>query len=226
MRGARDRKRLALVFTGHEFAEGAEAILNELARHKAKATFFLTGDFLRNPEFAGVLERLKTDQHQVGPHSDKHLLYCSWDKENKTLVTRQEFQTDYGNNTRALQQAGFGSLPYLLPPYEHFNQQIADWAERAGVLLVNFTAGTRSPADYTAENDSNFVSSHEIYESIIRKEREDPDGLNGFLLLLHLGAGRKRADKFHARFGELLDLLAAKGYQFATVDELLRPISP
>ncbi len=48
-----------------------------------------------------------------------------------------------------------------------------------------------------------------------------PHGLNGFLLLLHIGAGPKRTDKFHTRFGELLDDLAGKGYQFVRVDELL-----
>jgi len=47
--------------------------------------------------------------------------------------------------------------------------------------------------------------------------------LNGFILLLHLGAGPGRADKFHARVGELLDDLARRGYEFVRVDELLRP---
>jgi len=62
-----------------------------------------------------------------------------------------------------------------------------------------------------------------IFESIIHHERQDAHGLNGFLLLLHLGAGPKRTDKFHTRFGELLADLAGKGYQFIRVDELLEP---
>ncbi|MEI9960681.1 MAG: glycoside hydrolase family 9 protein [Limisphaerales bacterium] len=45
--------------------------------------------------------------------------------------------------------------------------------------------------------------------------------MNGFILLLHIGSGPERTDKFPARFGELLDALAAKGYQFVRVDELL-----
>jgi len=44
-----------------------------------------------------------------------------------------------------------------------------------------------------------------------------------FILLLHIGSGPGRADKFPARFGALLDYLAAKGYQFVRVDELLQP---
>ena len=89
------------------------------------------------------------------------------------------------------------------------------------LTLVNFTAGTRSNADYMSEADTNFVSSEIIFNSIIRKEREDPHGLNGFILLLHIGSGPDRADKFSNRFGELLDYLSGKGYQFVRVDELL-----
>ena len=37
VRGPKDKRQLALVFTGHEYAEGGEIILNELARHKAQA---------------------------------------------------------------------------------------------------------------------------------------------------------------------------------------------
>src|SRR4051794_33707734 len=48
VRGPKTAKAIALVFTGHEFAEGGETILAELARHGAKASFFLTGDFLTN----------------------------------------------------------------------------------------------------------------------------------------------------------------------------------
>ena len=112
---------------------------------------------------------------------------------------------------------------YFLPPYEHFNRQIVDWTKVRGLTLVNFTPGTRSNADYTGEADTNFVSSQAIFDSILKREREDPHGLNGFILLFHLGSGPRRQDKFHARFGELLDVLAAKGYQFVRVDELLEP---
>ena len=90
-----------------------------------------------------------------------------------------------------------------------------------GLTVVNYTPGTRSHADYTGEADRNFVSSKVIFDSILRKEQQDPHGLNGFILLVHIGAGPRRTDKFAARFGELLDTLAGKGYEFVRVDELL-----
>jgi peptidoglycan/xylan/chitin deacetylase (PgdA/CDA1 family) len=223
VRGPRDSRRLALVFTGHEFGEGGETILDELRKHRAKASFFLTGDFLADPIFQPIVRRIVQDGHYLGPHSDKHLLYCEWDSGKKTLVSKETFVTDLRANFAKIARFGVDRPRYFLPPYEHFNKDIAAWSTELGVRLVNFTPGTRSNADYTEDGASNFVSSRAIFESIVQRERADPDGLNGFLLLMHIGAGPRRTDRFHARFGELLDHLAGKGYQFVRVDALLEP---
>jgi len=224
VRGSASARRVALVFTGHKFAEGGETILDELARHKAKGSFFLTGDFLANTNFAPLIQRIVKEGHYLGPHSDKHLLYCPWDGPKKTLVTHEQFRADLEHNLHKIEQFGVrrAQIRYFLPPYEHYNQEIAGWAREMNLTLVNYTPGTRSNADYAGEADKNFVSSKVIFDSIVAKERQDPDGLNGFLLLLHLGAGPGRVDKFHNRFGELLDYLAGKGYQCVRVDELLK----
>jgi peptidoglycan/xylan/chitin deacetylase (PgdA/CDA1 family) len=226
IRGPKDQKRIALVFTGHEFGEGGEVILNELARHKSRASFFLTGAFLTNSEFAFLVDGIQNEWHYIGPHSDRHLLYCAWEEPRRTLVNEDQFQEDLLANVVRIpgnpnENRRFAR--YFLPPFEHYNREIADWTRANGWTLINFTPGTRSNADYTGEADRNFASSQKIFNSIVAREHEDPDGLNGFILLLHIGAGPGRADKFHARFGELLDYLAGRGYEFVRVDELLRP---
>ena len=223
IRGATDARRLALVFTGHEFAEGGPHILELLAVRRAKASFFLTGDFLANPDFAPLVERMVREGHYVGAHSDKHLLYCTWDAARRTRVSRAAFRADLEANYAKLSRFGVSraAAPCFLPPYEHFNAEIAGWTRELGLTLVNYTPGTRSAADYTLERDTNFVSSQAIVDSIVRREREDPHGLNGFLLLLHLGAGPGRTDKLQARLRELLDWLGAGGYELVRVDALL-----
>jgi peptidoglycan/xylan/chitin deacetylase (PgdA/CDA1 family) len=214
---------LALVFTGHEFAEGAATILDELDRHKGRGSFFLTGDFLAKAEFEPIVRRIVAGGHFLGPHSDKHLLYCDWGPTKRRLVSRETFEADLHANLDKLARFTPRRPAYFLPPYEHYDAEIARWTAALGMRLVNYTPGTRSNADYTEDAAANFVSSQAIFDSIIRREREDPHGLNGFLLLLHVGAGPKRTDKFHTRFGAMLDHLAAKGYQFVRVDELLEP---
>ena len=180
----------------------------------------LAGEML--PE---MIQRIAAEGHYFSVHSDQHLLYCSWDKERKTLVTREEFQADVKTNYRRYEQLKLKKPagPFFIPPFEHYNQQIVDWAGALGFTVINYTPGTRSNADYTGEADQNFVPSQTILDSIIKREQTDPHGLNGFILLLHIGSGPGRADKFHARFGELLDYLTGKGYEFVRVDELLAP---
>ena len=224
IRGPKDHKLIAMVFTGHEYAEGGTQILTELEKRHAKASFFLTGDFLSNTNHRSLIARMVEAKHYLGPHSDKHLLYCEWDAKRTTRVTREHLITDLEANRWKIEQINEReSARYFIPPYEHYNREIVDWVNDRRFTLINFTPGTRSNADYTGEADKNFVSSQAIFDSIVKKEREDPHGLNGFILLLHLGSGPGRKDKFHHRFGELLDYLSGKGYQFVRVDQLLEP---
>jgi peptidoglycan/xylan/chitin deacetylase (PgdA/CDA1 family) len=223
VRGPTSARRLAVVFTGHGYAEGGETILNELGKHKGKGSFFFTGEFLTNTSFQPFIQRIVKEGHYLGPHSDKHVLYCPWEGPKKTLVTHAEFQADLQSNLGKIERFGIPrrQIRYFLPPYEYYNQEIVDWSKVMGLTVVNFTPGTRSNADYTGEAEKNFVSSRTIFDSIVARENKDSNGLNGFLLLVHIGSGPGRTDKFPARFGELLDYLAGKGYQFVRVDELL-----
>ena len=155
IRGPSHRKRIALEFTGHEFAEGGAVILDQLARHRAKASFFLTGDFLRRTEFAPLVRRSVADGHYLGPHSDKHLLYCGWEASRPTRVARDGFRRDLEDNLAELERFGVrrAAVRYWVPPYEWFNDEIAAWSLEVGPRIVNLTPGTRANADYTGEAD-------------------------------------------------------------------------
>lgn len=225
-RGPTSARRIALVFTGHEYAEAGETILDELARHRAGGSFFLTGDFLANPRLAPLAKRIVAEGHYLGPHSDKHLLYCQWEPPQKRLVSREEFDADLSANLEKIARFTPDRPAFFLPPYEHADAEIARWTEARGMRLVNFTFGTRSNADYTEDDAPNFVPSQTILSSILQRDREDPHGLNGFLLLLHIGTSPRRTDKFADHFGGLLDHLVDRGYGLVRVDELLKPTPP
>lgn len=110
---------------------------------------------------------------------------------------------------------------YFLPPYEWYNDSIAKWTNESGLQLIIYTPGTLSHADYTTINDKNYRSSETIYTSIVNYEKTKPAGLNGFILLMHIGAGPDRPDKFYTRLPELINYLKQKGYRFQTVEQLL-----
>src|SRR5690606_632481 len=96
----------------------------------------------------------------------------------------------------------------------------AGWAREEGFPLFNFTPGTLSHTDYTETVAANYRSSQTIFDSIVSYLEKDPDGLNGFFLLSHVGAGEGRPDKFFRRLPELIGLLRGNGYGLARVDEM------
>jgi peptidoglycan/xylan/chitin deacetylase (PgdA/CDA1 family) len=222
-RGDTSKKQLALVFTGGDFGEGTGHVLDTLAAHKIKASFFFTGDYLRKPEHAAYLKRIVAEQHYLGPHSDTHPLYVPWEDRKKTLVTREFFRADLRKNIDDLRLLGAltdETKPvYFIPPYEWYNAEQSSWSREMGVLLFNFTPGSGSNRDWAPEDHKSFVPSEKIVDDILAYEKKDPHGLNGFLLLLHVGSQRK--DKTFLLLGELLDELKLRGYEFVRVDQLL-----
>ncbi|HEY0459563.1 MAG TPA: glycoside hydrolase family 9 protein [Pyrinomonadaceae bacterium] len=225
VRGDAREKKLALVFTGDEFADGARVIADTLKKRNVKASFFFTGRFYRNPEFKSAILRLKRDGHYLGAHSDAHLLYNDWNDRNKLLVTREEFERDLTKNYDAMRAFGISKrgAPYFLPPFEWFNREISEWTfAHEGLQLINFTAGTGSNADYTTPEMKNYASSETILKRLKDYETKDANGLNGFILLLHIGTAQGRTDKFYNRLGELIDFLKSKNYKLVRIEQLLR----
>ena len=87
-----------------------------------------------------------------------------------------------------------------------------------GLSLVNYTPGTGSNMDYTTPDLSYYQNSKAIYDRIVSVEKKQ--GLNGHILLLHLGTDANRTDKFYDKYlGRLLDYLKKQGYSFRLIQE-------
>ncbi len=222
IRGNKAKKKIALVFTGDEFADGGEIIANTLAKNKVNASFFLTGRFYDNPNFKNIITKLKKNGNYLGAHSNDHLLYADWKSRNNSLISQEVFNTDLTKNYLAMEKFGVKKqdAKYFLPPYEWYNQEIANWTADMGLQLVNFTPGTRSNADYTyPEMGNSYRSNEEIYQSILNYEKAN--SLNGFMLLLHIGTDPRRVEKFYDKLPELIKYLKDFGYELVKINELL-----
>jgi peptidoglycan/xylan/chitin deacetylase (PgdA/CDA1 family) len=111
--------------------------------------------------------------------------------------------------------------PYFLPPFEWYNDSIARWTKDLGLKLVNYTPGTLSHADYTTPTMKNYRSSETIFASIQDYEGRAPSGLNGFILLLHIGTDPARTDKFYKYLPQLLQWLKKEDYKPIRINDLL-----
>ncbi len=223
IRGDSTIKKIALVFTGHEYNDGGNFIAQTLQQKNIRASFFLTGDFYRNPQFSATIKKLNAGKHYMGAHSDKHLLYCDWQKPDSLLINNETFEKDLLNNYKAMKTKGVNidKSRYFLPPYEWYNDIITSWTAKLNLQLINFTPGTVSSADYTWPQLPNYRNNEAIYNSILNYEQQKVNGLNGFMLLLHIGTDPRRKEKFYTLLPQLISYLQNKQYEFVTVDELL-----
>ncbi|MEN9610439.1 MAG: hypothetical protein RLZZ628_1253 [Bacteroidota bacterium] len=208
------RMKIHLMFVGHAFADGGETIIEVLKKNNVKASFFLTGDFYRAK--ADLVKTLKADGHYLGAHSDKYLLYCDWKKRDSLLVSKADFRNDLKQNFIEMSKFGISKdqAKYFLPPFEWYNADIAAWCQEAGLELVHYTSGTRSNVDATTPKDKNYAASKTIYRSIMDYEIHNAKGLNGFMLLMHIGSDPLRTDKMYPRLERLIQELKEKGYSF------------
>lgn len=215
------RKQLTLVFTAADRNDGVEPILRVLKEHRVKAAFFLTGNFIQR--FPHDVAHMRRDGHYVGSHSYAHPLYSPWDNPDSTTVTREEFEQDIQRSYLALAPYGISikNAPYFMPPYEHYNATISQWAHDMGLTLVNFTSGSASNADYTTPSMKNYRTSDSIYHSILALEERE--GLKGHLMLFHASTVPERTDKFYTHhLGLLIDELQRRGYRLVSLPKALR----
>lgn len=223
VRGDMHKKEVAIVFTGGDYADGGNHIMKVLKTHDAKASFFFTGDFYRNPDFKLIISQLNGEGHYLGAHSDKHLLYCDWNKRDSLLLSKHDFLKDLEANYKEM--ANFGITPaqarLFMPPYEWYNDSISAWTKKAGFQLVNFTYGTLTNADYTTPEMMAYRSSEVIWQSIVDYKEKSEHGLNGFIMLIHIGTAPERTDKFYHRLDRLISWLKASGYQLKRIDDLI-----
>ena len=225
VRGDPAVKAVSLVFTAHDTADGADAILNALNEARVPGSFFVTGTFVE--QFPDVLKRLVGAGHYVGTHSDGHLLYAPWDRRDSCLVSHDEFVRDIREAYRKLAPYGItpATAPWFMPPYEWYNRTIASWARDLGLQVVNFTPGTGTNADYTWPgvedfNGDRYMDNTALWTRLI--EHEARHTLNGHLLIVHMGTNPLRPDKFYNELPQLLRWLGSRGYNIVSLNELLK----
>ena len=200
------------VFTAADKCDGAEPIMATLRKYNIRGGFFFTGQFYEM--FPGVVRKLVKEGHYVGSHSYGHLLYFPWGQPDSMTVSKEEFQQDIIKSYALMRKAGITGARYFIPPYEHYNSTVSSWARQMGLQVVNYTPGTATNGDYTLPSMKNYYSCETIFNKIWECEKNDPDGLGGHIMLIHLGTEDGRTDKFYNHLPELIEQLKAKGYTF------------
>lgn len=230
--GSAAKKMVAITFDGGSYANAVDNILDTLRSRGVHTTMFLTGEFIRKHPAAVVA--LAQNGHELGNHTDTHLHLTSYAQDNTqtTLpgVTRERIAAELNRaDQRLFELAGVHFSPLWRAPYGEFNRTICRYAQEAGYLHIGWTQGNswRTNLDSNdwipeGEAQSGFKSPDQVLEKIMTAARREGEGINGGIILMHLGTERKDpANQVHRILGRLIDELRGAGYEVVTVGRLL-----
>ena len=221
-RGSRHHPEMALTFDGGSVAEGAVEILNILWSRGITTTLFLTGQFIeKNPRL--VLQML-ADGHEIANHTYNHPHLTTFadnglpetlEGADRDFLQGQLFRTD--SLFRAL--TGIPMQPYWRAPYGEINPDILVWAAEAGYRHIHWSPGMDT-MDWVSDSTSTLFRSPEAIAERLWEHARKKDGLNGGIVLMHLGTTRTGKPVYTILDALIRDLQKA-GYRPVKISQML-----
>jgi peptidoglycan/xylan/chitin deacetylase (PgdA/CDA1 family) len=221
----------ALTFDGGSSANAAADILDTLASRGVKSTVFLTGAFIKR--YPQIVMRIAAEGHELGNHTMNHPRLTTY-AENRTQTTRRDVSrasliSELTDAEHLLFERA-GNLRFAhfwRAPFGEYNQQICEWAFSAGYIHIGWRQGgswrvNLDSNDWVVnENSQAYKTPQEVFDKIVTIA-QTPGGLNGGIILMHLGTDRtQRSEQVHRILGKLIDTLRRMGYKPVTVSTLL-----
>lgn len=221
-RGPLGEREVFLTFDGGSTANVTAAILDILKREGVHATVFLTGEYIQH--YPDLTRRIVAEGHMVGNHtfSHPHLTTYSFNARQRTLAgVTQEFLQSQLQRTREVFSLVTGKSMARLwrAPFGEFNAQILSWAQAEGYRHVCWTPHLDTLDWVASPADPLFKTPQQILQGLLRRDQSDPRGLDGGIVLMHLGTERESGMEADRILPDLIQSLRAKGYRFGTVDE-------
>jgi peptidoglycan/xylan/chitin deacetylase (PgdA/CDA1 family) len=192
--GPRDSMKIALTFDDGPFVVTAK-ILDTLAAHDVKATFFLVGKQVE--KYPKIAKRIVDEGHEIGNHTYSHKYLTRVDK------TVWKYQIDQCSVTI---YKATGVLPALFrAPYNLYNNEILDYVSQAGMTLVEYDV---DPRDWVTEPTASI------------KQRILKDIKPGAIIVCH-----DLSSKTRSALGSIIDSLQSSGYELVTVGEIVKDLA-
>lgn len=226
-RGDTGRPWLALTFDGGANDRGARRILEILAARGVVTTMFLTGQFVER--YPDLVEDILAAGHEVGNHTYSHPSLTTFPEngrhDTRPEWTRGRFQAELRRTDSLFHDlTGRHMMPYWRAPFGEVNQTLLDWAAELGYRHIRWSRGFDT-MDWVDDPASDLYRTPEAVRQAILEMDAAPDGLNGAIVLMHLGSTRI-AEPMHTMLDTLIGDLLARGYRPVTVTELLVPEMP
>ncbi|GAB2501193.1 hypothetical protein GCM10008929_22290 [Alkalibacterium psychrotolerans] len=200
-RGNTTEKVVALTFDDGSDGTNINRILQVLANHNVKATFFLTGTGVNNHPQA--IRNIANQGHQVANHSYNHPDF--------TKISATEMRSQLQRTEDIIRNVtGRTTKPFFRPPFGAYNSTVNQVVGDAGYRYnVMWTIDT---IDWTGN------SSTDIINRVM--SRITP----GAIILMHTGAG---APGTPVALPTIITRLKGQGYRFVTMSQMMNlPSTP
>ncbi|MBI1756991.1 MAG: polysaccharide deacetylase family protein [Fimbriimonas ginsengisoli] len=191
-RGNRDHREICLTIDDGPHPASCAKILDILAQHDIRVTFFLVGTRIKDhPE---LVRRMLEEGHEVGNHTQDHLRLDSLPA-NQVHNEIVNCETNFHRAT--------GQRMYLFrPPGMRFNDEVIREALAQGYVTVSWDVGAKD-----------FTAAHAKPEEIVIRVLKQLD--NGVIVLLHDTPETAEA------LPEILDGIENQGYRILTATEMM-----
>ena len=197
---ARPSKRLALTYDDGPNDPYTGHLLDVLARHDVKATFFMMGKYVE--ERPKIAQQVFAAGHALGNHSYSH--------PNLIFVGEKELRSQITRTQKALEDAGCGTPKLFRPPFGGRNPRTFGVVRELGLTPIMWRV---TCYDWSAKSP----------DSIVKKAQAQIKG--GDVVLLHdgghLALGTDRSHTVKAT-DEIIRRYKGEGYEFVTVLQMMK----
>ena len=188
------QKRIAITFDDGPHPRYTPEILDILAKHGAKATFFAVG--VNAETYPHIIRRILAEGHELGNHTYNH--YHTQKMECDVL------RRDILACSEALRKISGSEPLYFRPPEGVCTEEIKDLCRERGYTIVMWSIDTRDWA-------------HTPIADIVKNVQKN--AADGAIILMHDFIGKNSPTP--AALRQILPILQEAGFEFVTVSELL-----
>ena len=192
---------MALTFDAGANADGVPSILATLQRDGLPATFFLTGNFVR--DYPATARQIAADGFRIGDHTISH--------PHLTLLSDAAVRSEIlGAAQRITAVTGANPAPLFRFPFGDADARRIAIANQAGYVPVRWTVDTLG-----WEGTAGHITASVVAARVLAGLRP------GEIVLMHAGSNPDDHSTFDAdALPQIISELRARGYSFVTLDAL------
>lgn len=196
------KKVVALTFDAGANANSVPSILATLSSKNVVATFFLTGNFVR--DFPGPSQQIVAAGHRVGNHTVNHPYM--------TQLTNAQVRDQVRNAETSIRSVtGASAKPLFRFPYGDRDARVIGVVNELGYVPIRWTVDSLGwQGTEGGTRDASFVRDRVLNGAAV------PGGI----VLFHVGSANDGSTLDADALPEIIDRFRARGFDFVTLDVL------